>query len=109
MLSQIIEEELKFPSGTATAQLVSVLHGLPPPDTAVRRRRVYSEIATDEGDDITTPDSHLHDGYGEVDHNEREDAEAGGWQALGYSFLASSFMTVSRKLGTVLAPVFHLI
>ncbi|KAG5640926.1 hypothetical protein DXG03_006622 [Asterophora parasitica] len=29
----IIEEELKFPSGTATAQLISVLHNLPPPNT----------------------------------------------------------------------------
>lgn len=31
---KIIEEQLAFPSGTATAQLVSVLHELPPPDTA---------------------------------------------------------------------------
>lgn len=43
----IIKEQLKFPSGTATAQMISLLHDLPDvttsPNTTLRRRRVFLE------------------------------------------------------------------
>lgn len=85
---QIIEEQLAFPSGTATAQLISVLHKLPPPDTSnLRRRTGYTELDTDEF--IQEPAS--------TDPEEPSDhvsTKPEGWSALLWSFLASGIMTV---------------
>ena len=92
---QIVEEQLAFPSGTATAQLISVLHQLPPPDTSIRRRTAYSELATDEAghDDIVV--STTTDDRDDDENNERRVAQQEGWQSLTWSFVASSVMTVS--------------
>ncbi|EEB96846.1 hypothetical protein MPER_03943, partial [Moniliophthora perniciosa FA553] len=40
----IIEEQLTFPSGTATAQLISVLHDLPPPDTIRQPPGLFDQV-----------------------------------------------------------------
>ncbi|KAF4571295.1 hypothetical protein EYR36_008624 [Pleurotus pulmonarius] len=96
----IIEEQLAFPSGTATAQLISVLHRLPPPDTTIRQRRGYTQVDTEEHqseevseeqEPMLTPDlsTTAHD------QNERELIQHEGWHALTYSFVASSIMTLS--------------
>lgn len=96
---QIIEEQLAFPSGTATAQLISVLHRLPPPDTSVRHRRGYRQIGTEEysdSPDIPTPSDTDH--IFEDVAPERAFAQQAAWQALTWSFVASSFLTVRKNL-----------
>ncbi|KAF9790276.1 OPT oligopeptide transporter protein-domain-containing protein [Thelephora terrestris] len=45
----IIKEKLPFPSGTATAQLIAVLHKLPPPTEPNTSLGEYSPVATNEG------------------------------------------------------------
>ena len=105
---KIIEEQLAFPSGTATAQLISVLHQLPPPDTSVRRRHGYREIAH-EYDEATVPSAAAESlsatPIDEVDIDQEalvvpgdsgtEDRKPEGWGSLVWSFLVSGVMTVS--------------
>lgn len=98
---QIIKEQLTFPSGTATAQLISVLHQLPPPDTSVRRRHRYMPLDTGE-DQAHEPDSPIvddpdQDDLNQHDSTEREVVQQEGWQKLVWSFFASSIMTVSAN------------
>ncbi|KAG5637148.1 hypothetical protein H0H81_005632 [Sphagnurus paluster] len=93
----IIEEQLTFPSGTATAQLISVLHKLPPPDTTVRHRRGYTHIDEEEhvshdgAQGPSTPDD-LSDE--EIETEERETVEHDGWRTLSWSFSASGSLTL---------------
>ncbi|KIO34660.1 hypothetical protein M407DRAFT_209937, partial [Tulasnella calospora MUT 4182] len=90
----IVKEKLVFPSGTATAQLISVMHRQPPPKTdatsSLRRRPVpqgYSELGTEEivqseiqADEVLEAD---------------EPAELkNGWALLGWSFASSGAMTL---------------
>ena len=96
---QIIEEQLAFPSGTATAHLISVLHKLPPPDTSVRRREVYNH----DGDEENTQDRNIapeapiaeEAPEQEQDVTEREVVEHQGWHNLLWSFAGSGLLTVS--------------
>ena len=93
---QIVEEQLAFPSGTATAHLISVLHQLPPPDTSVRRRDVYhhddEEYVQDRNIASEAP---IADEAQEQDTTEREIVEHQGWHNLLWSFGVSAFLTVS--------------
>ncbi|KAG8898597.1 hypothetical protein FRC00_002603, partial [Tulasnella sp. 408] len=90
----IIKEKLVFPSGTATAQLISVMHRQPPPKTdatsSLRRRPVpegYSQLGTEESVQTETQA----DGLPEAD----EPAELkNGWALLGWSFVSSGVMTL---------------
>lgn len=88
----IIEEQLAFPSGTATGQLISVLHHLPPPETTVRHRRGYNALASSEDDEAIAyvAEADETDGL----HAPEEVAEEEGWGALSWSFAASGIMTV---------------
>lgn len=92
---QIIEEELPFPSGTATAHLISVLHQLPPPESNLRQRRGYQHI--ENGEEITINEATINDMVSEneeeVEH-EREVVEHQGWHDLIWSFAASGLLTV---------------
>jgi uncharacterized oligopeptide transporter (OPT) family protein len=94
---KIIKEQLAFPSGTATAQLISVLHRMPPPDTTVRRRSGYRAIDTEDLTHPTAiadePENHQ-EAAAEDDFNEREVVQREGWEDLLMSFLASGAMTV---------------
>jgi hypothetical protein len=96
-----------FPSGTATAQLISVLHRIPPPTTtsvAVRssnitqRRRYYEPLSADDimpgpsENGTTSPE--LRPGF----EQERNELVQTGWRSLGWSFAASGTMTVSNKM-----------
>ena len=98
---QIIEEQLAFPSGTATAHLISVLHKLPPPDTSVRRREVYHHDDDDEEEEEYRQDRNIlseapiAEETLEHDASEREIVEHQGWHNLLWSFFASAFLTVS--------------
>ncbi|THH08926.1 hypothetical protein EW145_g2371 [Phellinidium pouzarii] len=92
----IIEEELAFPSGTATAQLISVLHDVPPPgtrrsDDSIRHRRGYTVLqANDEEHD--TEEATYEDR--EEREEQRDAVRKDGWLALGWSFSASALMTL---------------
>lgn len=81
----IVKEKLVFPSGTATAQLIALLHKEPPPSQGLNPgsgpyRRIPSEANE------------------EVDQERSKDVEellsGSGWRALGLSFVASGAMTV---------------
>nr|VWO96542.1 Oligopeptide transporter OPT-like protein [Ganoderma boninense] len=94
----IIEEQLAFPSGTATGQLISVLHRLPPPDTSLRQRRGYNALASadNEEEDIPARETDaLHPPGIESDLTEvAAVGEQEGWDALSWSFAASGLMTL---------------
>ena len=94
---QIIEEQLAFPSGTATAHLISVLHKLPPPDTSVRRREVYHHDDDEEynQDRNIASEAPIAEEAPEQNVTEREIVEHQGWHNLLWSFAASGFLTVS--------------
>lgn len=92
----IIQEELPFPSGTATAQLISVLHQLPPPDTTTRRRRAYR--AVDDAEVIETPaeidEVPLQEEGHEQDERERDLVQHEGWHDLLWSFGFAGTLTL---------------
>jgi uncharacterized oligopeptide transporter (OPT) family protein len=88
----IIKEQLAFPSGTATAQLISVLHRTPASDTtSIRRRRGYEPLQTED----TLVQDNEEQISGEPDAAiEHDTVRTEGWSALLWSFLVSSAMTV---------------
>jgi uncharacterized oligopeptide transporter (OPT) family protein len=96
--AKIIEEQLAFPSGTATAQLISVLHKIPPPNTSFRQRKGYNTLRTEEDEETqdvpSSSDSPLND---EVEEDVRQTVEGEGWFALAWSFVASGLLTVSER------------
>ncbi|TFY71162.1 hypothetical protein EVG20_g1855 [Dentipellis fragilis] len=92
---QIVDEQLAFPSGTATAQLISVLHKIPPPNLTLRHRHSgYSPITTeDEADEepaVSPTDSVSEAAEAEV----LKTVQSEGWSDLVWSFLASAFVTL---------------
>ncbi|KAL1708200.1 OPT oligopeptide transporter protein-domain-containing protein [Schizophyllum commune] len=95
----IIEEKLAFPSGTATAQLISVLHKLPPPDTeGLHRRRGYQHISGevpaihDEATSVEIEDEDIDE---ETPlNNVSNTVQNDGWRTLTWSFCASSALTL---------------
>ncbi|KAH7919509.1 OPT superfamily oligopeptide transporter [Leucogyrophana mollusca] len=95
----IIEEQLAFPSGTATAQLISVLHQLPPPDTTLRHRTGYRQVDTEDLVDPTAiAEETEHDDEnidGSETHDERDVVQKQGWWDLVWSFVASGVMTLA--------------
>ncbi|KAJ3003405.1 hypothetical protein NUW54_g5316 [Trametes sanguinea] len=92
----IIEEQLAFPSGTATGQLISVLHQLPPPDTNVRHRRGYNALASTEDDESIAYIAEPHE-TDALHVPEAQVPEKEGWSALSWSFAASGVMTVRNS------------
>lgn len=82
----------------ATAQLISVLHKLPPPDTQIRRRQGYTEIGGDDGrhtsvESAAGPSTSVgpQDPHNDAD---RDVVQHDGWQSLTWSFMMSGLMTV---------------
>ncbi|KAL1949760.1 hypothetical protein VTO73DRAFT_8641 [Trametes versicolor] len=100
----IIEEQLAFPSGTATGQLISVLHHLPPPETTVRHRRGYNVLASSEDDEAITYVAEA-DETDALHAPEAEIAEEEGWGALSWSFAASGIMTLAAYFFPVVFSV----
>ncbi|KAI0725705.1 oligopeptide transporter [Fomitopsis betulina] len=108
----IIEEQLAFPSGTATAQLISVLHQIPPPDTTpivgTRRRHGYRELDTEDAQVSQDPDT---PGMSTEEETLLEDPESVGveqqetWGALIWSFAASGVMTLAAYFFPVVFAV----
>ncbi|KAG2035225.1 OPT oligopeptide transporter protein-domain-containing protein [Suillus americanus] len=94
----IIKEQLAFPSGTATAQLISVLHRMPPPDTTLRHRSGYRAVDTEDSTHptaITDEHENHQEAAAEHDFDEREAVQREGWEDLLMSFLASGAMTLA--------------
>ncbi|EJD48943.1 OPT superfamily oligopeptide transporter [Auricularia subglabra TFB-10046 SS5] len=98
----IIKEKLAFPSGTATAQLISVLHEKPLPETdgLIRRRTSgYEAVSTD---DLLQDDTRI------LDDDEDEEADIvkkEGWADLLWSFAASAVLTVSAYFVPVIFAI----
>ncbi|KDR76294.1 hypothetical protein GALMADRAFT_473281 [Galerina marginata CBS 339.88] len=101
----IIEEQLPFPSGTATAHLISVLHKLPPPDTTVRHRTGYRQVEEEEAFAPTVPDTSAITPEDQEDAGERQFAEREGWQDLIWSFSASGALTLCAYFFPVLFAI----
>ncbi|KAJ7019917.1 OPT oligopeptide transporter protein-domain-containing protein [Mycena alexandri] len=86
----IIKEQLAFPSGTATAQLIAVLHKMPPPDTTIRRRVTAGYIPVEEEDTAIPQTDDETD-----DIPVSETVQSQGWSALASSFAASGALTLA--------------
>ncbi|KAJ7104085.1 OPT oligopeptide transporter protein-domain-containing protein [Mycena belliarum] len=85
----IVNEQLAFPSGTATAQLIAVLHKMPPPDTTIRRRIGYSPVEEEDTDAQRT------DRDNQIEESRAPDSlQSEGWHALTSSFVASGTLTL---------------
>ncbi|KAJ7756510.1 OPT oligopeptide transporter protein-domain-containing protein [Mycena maculata] len=80
----IVKEQLAFPSGTATAQLIAVLHKMPPPNTTLRQRVGYVAVEEEDTDIQRTQD----------ETDEYESVQSEGWYALASSFAASGALTL---------------
>lgn len=110
----IVKEKLVFPSGTATAQLIALLHKIPPPKVPVPRAAQLASSRSSgyqplpsSADQTGVRSSSLdvdqlhvaHEanpssGTGE-DPDEKEEMGSAGWYVLGSCFAASGFVTVS--------------
>ncbi|KAJ6576544.1 OPT oligopeptide transporter protein-domain-containing protein [Mycena vulgaris] len=84
----IINEQLAFPSGTATAQLIAVLHKMPPPDTSIRRRVGYIAVEEEDTDIRGTEEDPVDEALAP------ESVQSEGWHALTSSFAASGALTL---------------
>jgi len=89
----IVEEQLAFPSGTATAHIISVLHkmpstssGLPPPPLG------YSSLNEHDGESSPLPDVADDDLDPEGETTDVVQIEA--WPYLAWSFLSSFVLTL---------------
>ncbi|KAG8890770.1 hypothetical protein FRB98_004815 [Tulasnella sp. 332] len=111
----IIKEKLIFPSGTATAQLISVMHGEMPPGKdsppSLRRRRAsgggeYSRLDTRTDEERSTVQSSASDPLSPMVQDGRE--ASGSWVLLAVSFLASGALTLAAYFLPVLfsIPIF---
>ena len=96
---QIIKEKLAFPSGSATAQLIAVLHKLPPPTEPDANSQEYAPLNTDEehpedpsfaaGESPDQISSHL----------------SQSWISLAWSLMLSASITVCHTSSTCLDSV----
>ena len=91
-LEQVIKEKLPFPSGTATAQLISVMYRVPLRLEGSKNMRGYQAI-----DESHLPD----DTESLIEDNRREVIGNTGWKTLSWSFAASAFVTVGLSYVTL--------
>lgn len=93
---QIIKEKLAFPSGTATAQLISVLYRDSAVDSSLRQRRGYRALNAEE--DIVPDETDESNENTVVEYPEEQEQvmknEAQG--ALIWSFVVSAALTVRK-------------
>ncbi|KAI0303847.1 OPT oligopeptide transporter protein-domain-containing protein [Multifurca ochricompacta] len=88
----IVDEQLTFPSGTATAQVISVLHKLPS-NSGLRRRPGYSPLNLQDEEPSPLLDSIDDSQDPEIETIEGVQNE--GWSSLTWSFLASGMLTLA--------------
>ncbi|KAH9959654.1 OPT oligopeptide transporter [Russula dissimulans] len=92
----IVEEQLAFPSGTATARIISVLHKMPSTDSELPPppppRLGYSSLNQHDGESSPSPDVA---GDSLEDEGETTDViRTEAWPSLAWSFLSSSLLTL---------------
>ncbi|ORY20306.1 OPT oligopeptide transporter protein-domain-containing protein [Naematelia encephala] len=115
----IVKEKLVFPSGTATAQLIALLHKIPPPaqsthassTTAAYRRIPRSSRSASPPRDRSaseSPERGLR--AGEEREKSIDDMGGSGWWMLGWSFAASAGLTILSFLFPILfaLPIFDI-
>jgi len=91
---QIVEEELAFPSGTATAKVISVLHGMPSTSSGIQRRHVYSPLVQEERDEETSSSPDIVGDGEDPGSQTSELVRNHAWFTLLWSFLVSSMLSV---------------
>ena len=96
---QIIKEKLAFPSGTATAQLIAVLHKLPPPMEPNAIPQEYAPLSTDE----EHPEDHGSTAGESLDQTSSHLSQS--WGSLTWSLMLSALITVCYILSVSLDPV----
>ncbi|WRT69026.1 uncharacterized protein IL334_006009 [Kwoniella shivajii] len=108
----IVKEKLVFPSGTATAQLISLLHKIPPPSKALKPsstayRRLPRTSRSVSPPERTVTEEAAIDRYDAVE-KDSEVMKGSGWWALGWSFFASGSLTVLSFLFPIIfaIPIF---
>ncbi|KAM0756007.1 OPT superfamily oligopeptide transporter [Meredithblackwellia eburnea MCA 4105] len=99
--SVIVKEKLVFPSGTATAQVIGVLHSAP---LRADSKSSYAQLPTtaaDGEDEVPSPTA----GTGEV----KENIDRKGWEALSWSFVISAGYTLLSLAFPVIyaIPIFN--
>lgn len=96
----IVREKLVFPSGTATAQMISVLHSAPAPasTSALRHRRPSSSARSAGSGYEAVPDRDRDEDEDEVEEETvkqgKGEFDQTGWVALSWSFGVSAIFTV---------------
>ncbi|EJU04603.1 oligopeptide transporter [Dacryopinax primogenitus] len=116
----IIKENLPFPSGTATAQLISVMHNETPPSLRHRHPRSqpqsgeYTALSADDPERLPPSTQPSAEEAEEADallsRSELKRSASEGWRALAWSFLASAVLTLGAYFLPVLffIPVFDI-
>lgn len=89
---QIVDEQLAFPSGTATAQVISVLHNMPLTNTGQAPGRGYRPLAIQ--DEEPSPPLDLVDDSEDHETEISEVVKNNAWFILAWSFLASGVLAV---------------
>ncbi|SJX62979.1 related to Iron transport protein 1 [Sporisorium reilianum f. sp. reilianum] len=112
----IVREKLTFPSGTATAQLIGVLHNKPlirqqDPNGVARRGHSDDAEAAEEDDERTALLSRHHASNDTADEQSDSIDSSQGWKALAWSFSGSAGFTVLSYYVPVLyaMPLFDVI
>ena len=85
---QIVDEQLAFPSGTATAQVISVLHNMPLTKPGQAPGRGYRPLAIQDEEPSPVVDG------SEDPETEISEVENNAWSTLAWSFLASGVLAV---------------
>lgn len=117
---QIVKEKLVFPSGTATAQLISVLHNAPQPTLPASNgsplSNRYRPLPLNSDDNARISSDAIEQDSGQslgeepdigLGKNEEESMGSLGWRALGLSFAASAGMTVRTLTSLPVSSLRH--
>jgi uncharacterized oligopeptide transporter (OPT) family protein len=96
---QIIKEKLAFPSGTATAQLIAVLHKLPPPTEPNVNPQEYAPLNTDE----EHPEDHSLTASEPLEQTASHLSQS--WRSLTWSLMFSALITVCHALSDCFDPM----
>ena len=109
----VVKEKLVFPSGTATAQIIAVLHKVElPQEGEAKQREGYrlldEEDARESGEAVRGAEVVMDDDeavdvveLGEGEETTQEKIDRQGWVALTYSFVLSAGFTVSSTLSVL--------
>ncbi|WVO22640.1 uncharacterized protein IAS62_003970 [Cryptococcus decagattii] len=111
----IVKEKLVFPSGTATAQLISLLHQTTPVEVHGTPTRAYRRLRR-SSPSVSPSRSRRHDIDEDEEWDDAREAEGEeekgveimtgkGWWALGASFVASGSLTVLSFLFPILFSI----